>query len=68
MWRGPLIGLGFVGVTALLVLSPEIARLLNRPISFIDEARLVVAAFGVASLMICLGSRFVLRPRSCGSR
>ncbi len=56
----PLIGLGFVGVTALLVLSPEIARVLNRPISFVEEARLVVVAFGVASLMICLGTRFVL--------
>ena len=56
----PLIGLAFVGLTALLVLAPEIARVLNRPISFVDEARLVVAAFGVASLMICLGGRFVL--------
>ncbi len=50
-------------MTALLVLSPEIARVLNRPISFVEEARLVVVAFGVASLMICLGARFVLSAK-----
>jgi cell division protein FtsW (lipid II flippase) len=56
----PIIGLALVGLTALLVLAPELAGAVGRPLSFVDEARSVVAAFGLASLMICLGGRFVL--------
>jgi len=59
----PLVGLACVGFVALLVLTPEIARLVNQPIAFVDEARIVTAAFGAASLMICLGSRFVLAAK-----
>jgi len=59
----PMIGLAFVAVTALLVLTPELGRLAERPLSFVDEARAAAAAFGVASLMICLGSRFTFAAK-----
>lgn len=59
----PLIGFGLVMLTAGLVLSPELGRLINRPLAFVDEGRAVVAAFGVASLMILLGQRFTLAAK-----
>ncbi len=60
---GPLLILGFTGSVAFLILTPEIGRVLNRPVSYVTETRAVILAYAVASVAILFGARFTLAAK-----
>jgi cell division protein FtsW (lipid II flippase) len=57
---GPIVTLGVTSVVAFLILTPEIGRVLNRPVSYVTETRAVVLGYAVASFVILFGRRFTL--------
>jgi cell division protein FtsW (lipid II flippase) len=57
---GPILTLGITGLVAFLILTPEIGRVLNRPVSYVTETRAVILAYAVASFVVLFGSRFPL--------
>ncbi len=59
----PIVTLGLIGLTALLVLAPEIGALLRRNLSFTQEIRATILGFGVASIAVLLSARFTIATR-----
>ncbi len=60
---GPVVILGVAGLAAFLILTPEIGRVLNRPVSYVTETRAVILAYAVASVVILFGTRFTLAAK-----
>jgi cell division protein FtsW (lipid II flippase) len=66
-WLGrlgfPIVILAVTGAVAFLILTPEIGRVLNRPVSYVTETRAVILAYTVASLVVLFGQRFTLSAK-----